>query len=81
MHRELPCAAMGARQVSAGSFAAAADGIDAVSFNLNVAGEPAGSAIIEIDAHGLPVNRRQSVRFLSGEMRVVEQYSAFFVDR
>ena len=56
----------------------AKDAIDSasISFDLAVAGESAGSASLEIDSHGKPVVRRQTVHFPSGEMRVVEQYSA-----
>jgi hypothetical protein len=47
----------------------------AISFTLIVAGEPAGSAILEIGPDGQPVKRHQTVHFPTGEMRVVEQYS------
>jgi hypothetical protein len=44
-------------------------------FDLLVAGQPVGSASLEIDMEGLPVMRSQSVQFPSGEMRVLERYS------
>jgi hypothetical protein len=47
-----------------------------VSFSMTVAGIPAGSASLEIDAAGAPLLRRQTVLFPSGEMRVVEEYAA-----
>lgn len=47
----------------------------AISFNLTVAEKPSGSASLEIDEAGLPVMRRQTVLFPSGEMRVEDRYS------
>lgn len=47
----------------------------ALSFDLEVAGNPSGSASLEVDAVGRPVLRRQVVRFSSGEMDVEEHYS------
>lgn len=66
--------------VTVGSFSAVAGGSNAFSFNLAVAGAPAGSASLEFDADDRPISRRQTVRFPSGEMHLVEQYSAFIVD-
>jgi hypothetical protein len=66
--------------VTVGSFAATASESDALSFDLTVAGEPAGSASLEIGSHGRPIGRRQTVQFPSGEMRVVERYSAVTID-
>lgn len=60
--------------VALGSFAADAG---APSFELTVAGEPAGSATLEVDSAGHPMLRRQTVEFPAGQMRVVERYSAF----
>jgi hypothetical protein len=61
--------------VSASSFAVDTTASTAVAFELNVAGEPAGSASLVVDARGLPLVRRQTVRFPGGEMRVRERYS------
>lgn len=47
-----------------------------VSFSMTVAGTPAGSASLEIDTAGIPLLRRQTVLFPSGEMRVLEEYAA-----
>ena len=47
-----------------------------ISFRLRVAGQTSGYASLEIDEAGLPVIRRQTVLFPSGEMRVEERYSA-----
>jgi hypothetical protein len=46
-----------------------------ISFAIIAAGEPVGSAILEIAPAGQPVKRHQTVHFPTGEMRVVEQYS------
>lgn len=46
-----------------------------LSFAITVAGEPAGTAVFNLDANGLPLERRQMVQFPTGEMYVVEQYS------
>jgi len=46
-----------------------------LAFAITVAGEPAGTAVLDLDANGLPLDRRQTVQLPSGEMRVVEQYS------
>lgn len=51
----------------------------AVTFNLTVAGQPSGSASLEIDQDGVPVVRRQTVQFPTGEMRVEERYSAVVI--
>ena len=48
----------------------------AISFRLTVAGQPSGYASLMLDEAGLPVIRRQTVLFPSGEMRVEERYSA-----
>lgn len=47
---------------------------DAVAFDIAVAGQPSGSATLGLDAGDLPVERRQSVMFPDGEMRVIERY-------
>jgi len=52
---------------------------DAIGFDLTVAGEPAGSATLVLDDDGLPVERRQTVPFPEGEMRVVETYRSVTV--
>jgi hypothetical protein len=62
------------------SFAAVVGDSDALSFDITVAGEPAGSAVLEFDSRGRPTGRRQTVQFPSGEMRVVERYSAVAID-
>jgi len=51
-----------------------------VTFDLTVSGERAGSASLEIDARGHPVERRQTVQFPSGEMRVMERYRAVTIE-
>jgi hypothetical protein len=51
-----------------------------MSFEISVAGVPSGSASLEIDSQGRPVVRRQTVRFSSGEMRVVERYSTVAIE-
>lgn len=63
-----------------GAFAGDSLAPGSVSFDLSVSGEPAGSASLEIDPRGRPVARRQTVRFPSGEMRVVERYSAVTIE-
>lgn len=72
----------GARDwVTVGSFGSGdADGVE-ISFDLAVAGEPAGSAILAVDSQGRPTLRRQTVEFPSGQMRVVERYSELMIDR
>ena len=46
-----------------------------IRFQLTVAGRPSGEAELWIDTKsGLPVRRNQTVRFDSGDMRVVETY-------
>jgi len=62
--------------VSVGGFRRDAD---AIGFDLTVAGEPAGTATLVLDANGLPVERRQAVPFPEGEMRVVETYRSVSV--
>jgi len=62
--------------VTVDSFAAAADDPHTLSFDLTVAGQRSGSATLKIDAEGRPTVRHQTVQFPSGEMRVVEKYSA-----
>lgn len=47
----------------------------AVTFDIAVDGQPSGSATLGLDAADLPVVRRQSVMFPTGEMRVIERYS------
>jgi hypothetical protein len=51
-----------------------------VSFSMVVGGAPAGSVTLEIGAGGHPMLRRQTVQFPTGEMRVVETYSAVSID-
>ena len=66
--------------VTVGSFAAEASDPDVLSFDLTVAGQPAGSASLAVDSQGRLLVRRQTVLFPSGEMRVVERYSAVTID-
>jgi len=63
--------------VTVGAFTADAT---AIAFDLTVAGEPAGSAALQLDSGGRPVLRRQTVEFPTGQMRVVERYSAFAIE-
>jgi hypothetical protein len=51
-----------------------------VSVDLVVAGEPMGTAHLEVDSLALPRLRHQTVRFPEGEMKVVEQYSVSVPD-
>lgn len=56
------------------------DGREAVplSFDIVVADQPAGEAVLWLDREsGLPLLRKQTVRFPQGEMRVTERYVAF----
>jgi hypothetical protein len=48
--------------------------METISFAITVAGTPSGSASLELDPEGYPVERRQVVSFPGGEMRVVERY-------
>ena len=50
------------------------------AFDILVAGQPSGSAVLHLDEHGLPVRRTQSVEFPSGRMEVVEHYTRFELD-
>lgn len=61
--------------VTVDSLTVAAADSAAIAFNLTVAGQPSGSASLQLDAAGLPVVRRQVVQFPSGEMRVEERYA------
>jgi hypothetical protein len=63
------------------SFAVDPQHDSAMSFALIVAGKPSGSATLEFAPAGHPVERRQTVRFPSGEMRVVERYSNVSIKR
>ena len=51
-----------------------------VTFALTVAGEPSGTASLEIDRNGYPVVRRQTVQFAEEEMRVVERYENVLIE-
>ena len=46
-----------------------------VSFNITVAGTPAGAAVLDLNDDGILLGRRQIVVFPEGEMRVSEQYT------
>jgi hypothetical protein len=50
------------------------------AFDILVAGQPSGSAVLHLDERGLPVRRTQSVDFPSGRMEVVEHYTRFELD-
>jgi len=65
--------------VTVDSFTAGGADAASISFDITVAGQPAGSASLEVDSQGNPVVRRQTVQFESGEMRVVERYSTLTI--
>lgn len=53
----------------------------ALTFGIEVGGEPAGKAVLWVDVEsGLPLERWQRVEFPGGEMRVVEVYERFELD-
>ncbi len=54
-------------------------GAGGVSFHMAVGGVPAGSVELEVGKFGLPLVRRQTVLFPTGEMRVTERYSGFSI--
>lgn len=62
------------------AFATEEGGSGAIVFELTVAGEPSGSASLEIGTDGYPVVRRQTVHFPNGEMRVMEAYSEVTIE-
>ena len=66
--------------VTVGDFAADPEDSAAYTFAITVAGTPAATARLELDAAGLPRLRQQTVVFPGGEMRVTERYSAFTLD-
>lgn len=45
-----------------------------LSYDLFVAGQPAGAGVLWLDGRGRPVARQLTVRFQQGEMRVAEEY-------
>jgi hypothetical protein len=55
-------------------------GGDGIAFDIAVAGTVVGDATLVLDGRGLPASRTQTVRFDSGEMRVVEEYESVTVD-
>lgn len=61
-------------------FAADPEDPAALSFAITVAGTPAATARLQLDAAGLPLLRQQTVRFPGGEMRVTERYSAVAIE-
>lgn len=63
-----------------GDFAADPEDSAAYTFAITVAGTPAATARLELDAAGLPRLRQQTVVFPGREMRVTERYSAFTLD-
>ncbi|MEQ8800903.1 hypothetical protein [Haliea sp.] len=66
--------------VAVGDFATDSEEPAALSFAITVAGTPAATARLELDAAGLPHLRQQTVQFPGGEMRVTERYSAVAID-
>ena len=50
-----------------------------IHFAITVAGQPAGETTLQLDSDGLPLLRRQTVKFPDGEMRVTETYSSVTV--
>ncbi len=67
--------------VTVGAFAETDDAEGAaISFDMTVSGQPAGSATLLLDSDGRPLLRRQIVRFPSGEMRVVERCTAVVIE-
>ena len=57
------------------------EGTFSFGFDIQVDGQPAGSARLWLDpVSGLPRRREQTVRFPQGEMKVVEDYRQFVVD-
>ncbi len=53
---------------------------DALGFEIAVDGQRVGSAVLELDAVGVPHVREQVVDFPGGAMHVVERYEAFAID-
>ncbi|MFV8754728.1 hypothetical protein ACNOYE_29630 [Nannocystaceae bacterium ST9] len=51
-----------------------------LEFVIVVAGQAVGRATLWLDADGLPIERRQSVEFPTGEMRVIERYANFVIE-
>ena len=51
------------------------DGRQAIAFRITVEGQDVGDATLVLDAEGLPVERRQTVNFPEGQMRVIERYA------
>lgn len=61
-------------------FSYAGDGPgEPISFAITVAGQPSGNATLQTGEDGLPLLRRQSVKFPNGEMHVTESYTNFVV--
>ncbi len=56
------------------------DSDDALGFEIAVDGQRVGSAVLELDAVGVPHVREQVVDFPGGAMHVVERYEAFAID-
>lgn len=48
---------------------------NSIAFDIFVSDTPSGSATLQVDDHGNPEIRRQTVAFPGGEMHVVETYS------
>lgn len=52
-----------------------------IAFAIVVDGEPAGTAVLNLDPTGLPFERHQTVQFPNGEMRVTETYPFMTIQR
>lgn len=52
----------------------------ALEFGIQVEGQDVGQAVLLINVHGLPVERRQRVVFPEGEMRVTERYTGLSIE-
>jgi hypothetical protein len=50
---------------------------DTLEFDIEVEGQNIAHATLQLDADGLPRERRQTVEFPEGQMRVVERYTKF----
>ncbi|HED66644.1 MAG TPA: hypothetical protein ENJ09_13940 [Planctomycetes bacterium] len=76
-HEGIDHAEGGVREwVTVGSFRTESGRSRDLTFDLSVAGRPAGTATLKLGLLGDPMRRRQTVHFPSGDMRVVEEYSA-----
>lgn len=51
-----------------------------VEFDIEVQAEKIGYSTLQLNADGLPIERKQTVEFPEGQMRVVERYTKFVVE-